>query len=51
MRSIFGNDDAFNQMCEALNLPGPGDLETIKVPEFEEVSAEERAADETWGAW
>lgn len=51
IRSIFGNDDAFNQMCEALNLPGPGDLETIKVPEFEEVSAEERAADETWGAW
>lgn len=51
MRSIFGNDDAFSQMCEALDLPGPGDIETIKVPEFEEVPEEVRAADESWGAW
>lgn len=48
---IFNNDAVFQQLCDALDLPGAGDIEMIPVPVFEEVPEEVRAADESWGAW
>ena len=49
--AIFGTEEVFNSLKEALNLPGAGDIEMIPVPVFEEVPEEVRAADESWGAW
>lgn len=48
---IFNSTDVFQQLCNALDLPGVEDGEIVPIPVFEEVPEEVRAADETWGAW
>lgn len=51
LNQIFSSSDVFQQLCNALNLPGVEDGEIIPIPVFEEVPEEVRAADESWGAW
>lgn len=51
MADIFGTDAIFDQVCDALNLPGADDIEIVPMPVFAEVSEEDRAADTSWGAW
>lgn len=48
---IFNSPAVFQQMCDALNLPGAEDIEMVPIVVFEEVPEEVRAADASWGAW